>query len=225
MAHTHSSTVEQYVKCIFLVGQYSKDRLLPMHAITEEMSVAPSTATAMMKYLQKEGLIRYTQRKGVALTAAGEKLALRILRRHRLIETFLAEVLKYDGDEVHADAEQLEHVVSDTFIDKIEAHMNYPLVDPHGSPIPAKDGQMSRGDRYTLLAQGTVGRIYEIKRITGDSATTAREFARNSLQAGTMIKIVENNPQLDVMKVELVDERRTVSVGLRLTSLVMLKER
>ena len=217
-----SSTVEQYVKCIFLVAQYHADKFVPMSAIAKEMSVAPSTATAMMKNLEKEGLIHYTQRKGVTLTAAGEELALCVLRRHRLIETFLAKVLNYNWDEVHEDAERLEHAVSDIFVDKISAYMNYPTQDPHGSPIPSKNGKLD-AEEYISLERGDVGETYTIKKIYTRDDAVVSELAKNSLYIGTVISILEKNTQLDSVTLELLNKKHTVSMGSQLASLLFLE--
>lgn len=198
-----------------------------MYAITEQMAIAPSTATAMMKHLRHEGLVHYMQRKGVELTDKGRGLALYVLRRHRLVEAFLADVLKYDWSEVHADAEQLEHVVSDTFIDKIEAHMDYPVVDPHGSPIPTKDGTLltdSHPAPRTLLAHAQVGGVYRIQHITRDSAGVAKECADHGLRTEAVVKVLKKNIHLDVMRIEIVDLQQIVDIGLKLASLILLQE-
>lgn len=220
-SHTYSSTVEQYIKCIFLLDQ-DHDKLVPMHSVAEEMHIASSTATAMMKQLERAGLISYTQRKGVQLTDSGRTLAIYMLRRHRLIETFLAEVLKYDWSEVHADAEQLEHAVSDTFVDKISAYMGHPVTDPHGSPIPAKDGHLAI-DAHLPLVEADIGRTYRIQRIASDSAAVAKELDKNALHTGVRIRVVERNALLDVMTLELIDQQRTISIGLKLATCISLR--
>lgn len=222
LSSAHSSTVEQYIKCIFLIDKECSE-LVPMRAIIEEMAVAPSTATAMMLQLQGAGLIRYIKRHGVELTAEGRLVALSVLRRHRLIETFLAEVLKYDWSEVHADAEKLEHAVSDIFIDKIEEYMSHPTTDPHGSPIPAKDGRLPVL-AHIPLTQAKIGTTYQIQRIASVSVGAAREFDNNALRRGVRIRVVKRSAPLDVIQIELVGQERVISMGLRLAELILLQE-
>lgn len=222
LSRAYSSTVEQYIKCIFLIGQ-ERNELVPMRAIIEEMAVAPSTATAMMRQLQEAGLIRYIKRYGVELTAEGRLVALSMLRRHRLIETFLAEVLQYDWSEVHADAERLEHAVSEIFIDKIEEYMSHPTTDPHGSPIPAKDGRLPVL-AHIPLTHADIGTTYQIQRIASDSVGAAREFDNNALRLGMRVRVVERSAPLDVIKIELVGQKRVISMGLRIAELILLQE-
>lgn len=193
-----------------------------MRAVAEEMHIASSTATAMMKQLERAGLISYTRRKGVQLTDDGRTLALYMLRRHRLIETFLANVLKYDWSEVHADAEQLEHAVSDIFIDKISAYMGHPVTDPHGSPIPEKDGHLTIA-AHLPLAEADIGRTYRIQRITSDSAAIAKELDKNALHTGVRVRVIERNALLDVLTLELIDQQQTISVGLKLATCISLR--
>src|SRR5919198_3566924 len=117
-----SSTVENYLKAIYLgvASLASPQRLLPMGQLAAALGVAPGTATTMVKTLAESGLVRYEPYAGVALTASGEKLAALVLRRHRLIELFLVRVMGYSWDEVHEEAEQLEHAVTDRLIDRMD---------------------------------------------------------------------------------------------------------
>ena len=147
-----SSTVENYLKAIFLGTAGARDRrsatrLLPMGQLSSALGVAPGTATAMVKTLAESGLVRYEPYAGVALTPAGEKLAALVVRRHRLIELFLVQVLGFGWDEVHDEAEQLEHVVSDRLIARIDEMLGRPAVDPHGDPIPDAEGSLRRQNR------------------------------------------------------------------------------
>lgn len=222
LSSAHSSTVEQYIKCIFLIDKEC-NKLVPMHAIIEEMAVAPSTATAMMLQLQGAGLIRYIKRHGVELTEEGRLVALSVLRRHRLIETFLADVLQYDWSEVHADAEKLEHAVSDIFIDKIEEYMSHPTTDPHGSPIPAKDGRLPVL-AHIPLTHADIGTTYQIQRIASVSMGAARELDNNALRRGVRIRVVKRSAALDVIQIELIGQEQVVSMGLRLAELILLQE-
>ena len=137
-----SQTVENYLKTIFLAqaGRAAPDELVPMGQIASALGVVPGTATTMVKTLSESGLVHYEPYMGVRLTPAGEKLASLVLRRHRLIELFLVKVLGMSWTEVHDEAERLEHAVSEQLIERIDAMLGRPAVDPHGDPIPTAEG-------------------------------------------------------------------------------------
>src|SRR5690349_7454684 len=137
-----SSTVENYLKAIYQ-GQATlsaRGGLVPMGQLAASLGIAPGTATTMVKALAESGLAEYEPYSGVRLTAAGERLAGLVVRRHRLVELFLVQVMGMGWAEVHEDAEQLEHAVSDRLIDRIDAMLGRPTHDPHGDPIPDADG-------------------------------------------------------------------------------------
>src|SRR5258707_5176999 len=143
-----SSTVENYLKAIFQ-GQSSlgrDQRLVPMGQVASTLGVTPGTATTMVKALAESGLAEYEPYSGVRLSAAGERLAGLVVRRHRLVELFLVQVMGMRWDEVHDDAEQLEHVVSERLIERIDEMLGHPTHDPHGDPIPSTDGTLT--DRH-----------------------------------------------------------------------------
>src|SRR5688500_15795687 len=133
-----SSTVENYLKAVFLGESQLAEgqRLLPMGQLANSLGVAPGTATTMVKALAESGLVEYEPYNGVRLTPAGSRLAALVLRRHRLVELFLVQVLGMRWDEVHEEAELLEHVVSDRLIERIDELLGHPEVDPPGDPIP-----------------------------------------------------------------------------------------
>src|SRR5438128_10035054 len=148
-----SSTVENYLKAIYQ-GQSTltgSERLVPMGQVASALSVAPGTATTMVKALAESGLAEYEPYSGVRLTAAGEKLAGLVLRRHRLVEAFLVEVMGMSWAEVHDEAEHLEHVVSERLIDRIDEMLGHPTHDPHGDPIPNTDGTLTPRHLDSLL--------------------------------------------------------------------------
>ncbi|MGH7179941.1 MAG: metal-dependent transcriptional regulator, partial [Tepidisphaeraceae bacterium] len=138
-----SSTVENYLKRIYLEQQATSSHLVAMGKLAAAMGVVPGTATSMVKALADSGLVDYEPREGVKLTRGGEQLALHVLRRHRLVELFLVKFLGLDWSEVHEEAEQLEHAISDKVLEKIDALLERPSVDPHGDPIPPAHGKPS----------------------------------------------------------------------------------
>src|SRR6476620_1488806 len=135
-----SVTVENYLKQLYLSQQEDPDRLVAMGKRAGAMGVVPGTATTMVKALADSGLVTYEPRGGVRLTRGGEQLALHVLRRHRLGELFLVKVLGLDWSEVHEEADELEHAISDKVLEKSDAYLGRPSTDPHGDPIPTAKG-------------------------------------------------------------------------------------
>src|SRR3982751_5807253 len=140
-----SSTVENYLKQIYLEQQSLGAELVPMGRLATAMTVPPGTATTMIKALAEANLVNYEPRTGVRLTRPGEQLALHVLRRHRLVELFLVKVVGLDWSEVHDEAEELEHAISDKVLDRIDTLLGHPSVDPHGDPIPSAQGKVATG--------------------------------------------------------------------------------
>src|SRR6202163_4344531 len=148
-----SSTVENYLKAIYQ-GQLplpADIRLVPMGQVASALNVTPGTATTMVKALAESDLAEYEPYSGVRLTPAGEKLAVLVLRRHRLVELFLVQVMGMSWAEVHDEAEQLEHVVSERLIERIDEMLGRPTRDPHGDPIPNPDGAITHKHLDNLL--------------------------------------------------------------------------
>ena len=138
-----SITVENYLKQLYLEQQNSSEELVPMGKLASAMGVVPGTATSMVKALADSGLVSYEPRFGAKLTRGGEQLALHVLRRHRLVELFLVKFLGLDWSEVHDEAEELEHAISEKVLAKIDKLLGHPSVDPHGDPIPSAKGKVS----------------------------------------------------------------------------------
>src|SRR5512140_3668497 len=161
-----SSTVENYLKAIYqgqsAPGQHG--RLVPLGSVAAALGVTPGTATTMVKALAESGLAEYEPYSGVRLTAAGEKLAGLVLRRHRLVELFLVKVMGMSWAEVHDEAEQLEHAVSERLIDRIDEMLGRPTHDPHGDPSPTPEGALTPRELDTLLTcpTGTPLRVTRI---------------------------------------------------------------
>ena len=137
-----TSTVEDYLKCILTAQQRQPGTLVTMGQIGAALGVAPGTVTAMVKTLAESGLVAYEPYSGVRLSEAGARLATHVQRRHRLIELFLVRKMGYDWSEVHDEAERLEHAVSDRLIERIDEMLGHPSADPHGDPIPDREGTL-----------------------------------------------------------------------------------
>ena len=154
-----SLTVENYVKTIYLLAQQGHGAEVATGNIAAALGVLPGTVTSMLKTLDESNLATYTPYEGVRLTAAGRALALRVLRRHRLIEQFLSQTLNLNWDEVHEEAEHMEHAVSDALVDRIDAYLGHPTTDPHGDPIPQADGTIEAAADRSLTECAAGGTI------------------------------------------------------------------
>ena len=133
-----SLTVENYVKAIYLIAARGRaDVAVATGELAQALDVSPGTVTGMLKTLSEADLATYTPYEGARLSPAGRRLALKVLRRHRLLELFLAQTLEMTWDEVHEEAEHMEHAASDRLVDRIDDYLGHPAVDPHGDPIPA----------------------------------------------------------------------------------------
>jgi len=146
---------ENYIKAVYHLSELS-DKQVPTNAIAEQMETKPSSVTDMVKRLSDKGLVDYVKYQGVSLTDSGIKTALSIIRKHRLWETFLVERLGFNWDEVHEVAEQLEHIKSEKLIDRLDEHLGFPKHDPHGDPIPGKNGEFQEYKK-ALLSELPVG--------------------------------------------------------------------
>ena len=184
-------TVENYLKHVLLLSDGSEE-LVPMGALATALAVVPGTATTMVKSLADEGLLEHQPRQGVRLTAEGRRVALNVLRKHRLVETFLVNVLKMDWSTVHDEAEQLEHAISDEVLDRLDALLGHPEADPHGDPIPSRQGKLS-AHVYATLATCVTERALRIVRVTEQSAEFLRFAEQNGLQPGTAVRVSERN--------------------------------
>jgi len=184
-----TSTVENYVKQIYLEQLHSEaGGLVPMGRLAAAMDVVPGTATSMIKALADSGLVQYEPRGGVRLTHGGEQLALHVLRRHRLVELFLVKVLGLDWSEVHDEAEELEHSISDKVLERIDAYLGHPGVDPHGDPIPSAKGTLP-DLRHQSLADCPPKRRFRVARIIDQDPAFLQFVERCGLMPGTAVTV------------------------------------
>src|SRR6188768_2232817 len=168
-----SLTVENYVKAIYQLAHGAEDGAVATGQISAALGVLPGTVTSMLKTLDESNLATYTPYEGVRLTPSGRGLALRVLRRHRLIEQFLSQTLNLSWDEVHEEAEHMEHAVSDALVDRIDAYLGHPTTDPHGDPIPTADGTVAMAAARSLV-ECAVGDRFRVARVIDQSS----EFLR-----------------------------------------------
>lgn len=186
-----SSTVENYLKHILLLAEQS-DGLVPMGALAAALDVVPGTATTMVKALAAEQLVDHQPRQGVRLTDTGRRAALGVIRRHRIVETFLVRVLGMDWARVHEEAERLEHAISDDVLDRLDALLGHPATDPHGDPIPNARGKLD-AQVYASLATCVVGEPLRIVRVTEQSSAFLQFAEQNGLLPGATATVAERS--------------------------------
>ena len=217
-----SSTVENYLKAIYLgVGALTPpQRLLPMGQLASSLSVTPGTATTMVKTLAESGLVEYEPYSGVTLTPAGRKLAALVLRRHRLVELFLVRVMGYSWDEVHDEAEQLEHVVTDRLIDRMDEMLDRPEVDPHGDPIPNAEGLVKHQEAQTLLTC-PLGTKVTVTRVIDQDRGFLRFIEHHNLKPGESIQVEERDDAADSVRVRGKNDER-ITIGTRAASKLLV---
>ena len=218
-----SSTVENYLKAIYLgVGALAPgQRLLPMGQLASSLGVAPGTATTMVKTLAESGLVEYEPYTGVTLTSAGERLAALVLRRHRLIELFLVQVMGLSWDEVHDDAEQLEHVVSDRLIDRIDEMLGRPEVDPHGDPIPDPHGAVKPQNVQSLMTC-PLNTPVTVTRVVDQDRMFLRFIESHNLKPGESIEVEARDAASDSVRVKGKDDQR-ITIGTRAASKLLVQ--
>ncbi|HYM23089.1 MAG TPA: metal-dependent transcriptional regulator [Vicinamibacterales bacterium] len=217
-----SSTVENYLKAIYH-GQTaldSDDRLVSMGQVAAALRVTPGTATTMIKALAESGLAEYEPYTGVRLTAAGERLAGLVLRRHRLVELFLVQVMGMSWADVHDDAEQLEHVVSDRLIDRIDEMLGRPTTDPHGDPIPTAEGALPR-QRLDNLLTCPLGTPLKVTRVADQDPSFLRFIEHNHLKPGQPVEVEARDAAADAVKLR--GEAGTITIGARAASKLLVE--
>jgi len=197
-----TSTVENYLKAI-LVRSSAEGAIVPTGALSEALGVTPGTITTMVKSLAGQGLVDHLPREGVRLTQDGRAHALAVLRKHRLVEAFLVQVLKMDWKEVHEEAETLEHAISDRVLDRIDNLLGHPAADPHGDPIPSvKSPRIDRG-RHVTLATYQLDKFHRVERILDQSAPFLEYVQRAGLKPGARVRVLDRNLTSGVMHCNL----------------------
>jgi DtxR family Mn-dependent transcriptional regulator len=217
-----SATVEDYIKHIYLVSEKRTSVEVPMGQIAEAVGVVPGTATTMVKALSDAGLVQYAPRVGVQLTEPGRKLALHVLRRHRLIEQFLVEVLGFDWSEVHDEAEQMEHVVSDLLLERIDRYLGHPTVDPHGDPIPSAEGELVHGAVESLV-ECPLGTEVFVARISDQDTDFLNYIAETGLNPGVSLQVRARNTSAESVQIKLVGSGESLTLGLGAAAKVLVR--
>lgn len=188
-ARVLTSAVEDYLKSIFELGEQG----VKTQRLATALAVSPASVTGMLRKLSELHLIEYEPYRGASLTVAGRKMALETIRHHRLLETYLAEALGYQWHEVHDEAEKLEHHISEDFEERIARALGHPTHDPHGDPIPARDGRLPE-DAGRPLSGWSPGDSLRITRITDQRSEVLRYLNEHGLVPGGEIIISDVAP-------------------------------
>lgn len=184
-----SRAVEDYLKAVYKLQQSAES--VSTTALAEELGRSAASVTNMVKSLAEHGLLEHEPYRGVRLTSGGELTALRIIRRHRVLELYLIEKLGFTWDNVHEEAERLEHAASEALIDRMAQALGEPSFDPHGSPIPTREGVIAATER-TCLTQVTPGGGAIVREVSDESAEGLRRLARLGLFPGTRLKVMRS---------------------------------
>jgi|TARA_B110000881_G_C18605377_1_gene539281 DtxR family Mn-dependent transcriptional regulator len=192
---------ENYLKSILTIN-LKTDSIVSTNEIANSLDTSAASVTEMLKKLQQKELVNYIKYKGVTLSKSGEKKATNIIRKHRLWETFLVETLDFNWSEVHDVAEELEHIKSPKLIDKLDHFLNYPKFDPHGDPIPTKNGIIKSSERI-ILSEVTNNRKAIILGVSLDDKEFLNYLTILKINIGTNIEIVEKNSFDQSMKIKI----------------------
>jgi DtxR family Mn-dependent transcriptional regulator len=196
-----SVSTQNYLKVIWTLQEWSDTPVTPS-VIAEKVGLKLSTVSDAVRKLTEQGYLVHARYGNVALTEPGRLLAVAMVRRHRLIESFLVRTLKYRWDEVHDEAEHLEHAVSDLMIDRIDELLEYPRRDPHGDPIPAADGTTHRPDAM-LLSQITAESTVRVERISDSDARMLQYFADQGIVVDAELTVSAGEPYSDAVLIQV----------------------
>lgn len=213
-----SQSIEDYLKVIYTL---ELENSASTKKIAEAMEISSASVTNMIKRLAKMGLLDHTSYKGVSLTDTGRKVALEIIRHHRLLELYLSEVMGYTWDQVHDEAEKLEHHISEQFEDKMAELLDNPTHDPHGDPIPTKDGAIPLTARCRL-SDAEEHKTYLVGRVKNQDPELLRYLEDIGLLPGSKIKLLEKKPFKGPLN--LLIEGKKESIGYEVSSHIYVTE-
>lgn len=216
---SRSQSVEDYLKAIYKLESSGDGKGVPTSQLAKELGVANASVTNMIKRLSGLGMVTYESYYGANLTQSGRKIALEMIRHHRLLELYLAEMLGYSWDQVHDEAEKLEHHISEQFEDKISELLNNPKFDPHGDPIPTKDGKMPQ---LGLLPLSDVpdGQEFELKRVKNQDPELLRYLQEYDLTPGVNIRVLKKEPFDGPLEIKV--DGRTITLGHNIASDILV---
>ena len=219
-----SPSVEDYLKAIFALTR--RDDTASTNALASSLSVQPSSVTGMVKRLAEEGFLEHVPYRGVHLAPRGRREALRIIRRHRILETYLSERLGFTWDDVHEEAERLEHAASDALIEAMAEALGGPTHDPHGAPIPTAGGEIEAMD-FPTLAQCRPGDEVVVRAVPDEDGNALRSMEARGLRPGALLTVGDSDESAGTVHLTVGPDRAgtaTVSATLARRILVAMKE-
>jgi DtxR family Mn-dependent transcriptional regulator len=222
MPESLTDSIQDYLKVIYELTENGE--AASTTALAARLNIAPASVTGMMQKLasSKPALVEYRKHQGVTLTAKGKRAALEVIRHHRLIEAWLVQTLGYAWDEVHNEAEKLEHVISEDFEERIASAMGYPLRDPHGEPIPSADLVMPEGQDIPLSKLEPRQEAC-IQRVHAKDADFLKHLDELGLVIGTRLKALEVSRYDQVMQVQLRGRKDTIALGPAITNRIFVE--
>ena len=203
-----SAAAQDYLKALYMLGAEGDAEPVPTTAVATRLGVSAASATKMLKRLHALGLASHESYRGARLTPAGTRIALEVIRHHRLLETYLAEALGVPWDEVHDEAEILEHVLSEDLEDRIASLLGHPKTDPHGHPIPAKDGSVP-AHRLRGLWECGDGEVVVVERVSDKEAGALRYLGEEGIRPGAKIEVLRRGPVSGPLFVRIDDGKET----------------
>lgn len=213
-----SSSTQNYLKIIWNLQEWSSAPVTASN-LAERLGLRLSTVSDAIRKLTEQGLIEHARYGSVTLTPTGRAYAVAMVRRHRLIETFLVQVLHYTWDEVHDEAESLEHAVSDLMIDRIDVLLGHPTRDPHGDPIPSANGVVTRPDAVQLTTVQPNIRA-RVERISDADPRMLQYFADQGIVVDAQLDVLEGEPYANVVVVQVAGREHTINLGCAATDAI-----
>lgn len=215
-----TTTEENYLKAIYKLGAQSRENI-STNAIADQMSTRAATVTDMVQKLHEKKLVRYEKYKGVGITDKGRKVALAIIRKHRLWEVFLVKILNFKWDEVHVIAEQMEHVHSDELTARLDKFLGYPKFDPHGDPIPDELGKLEPAAFMPLFSE-RLNQTVKLAGVAEHSAGFLQHLEKLGLQMGCKLKILEKF-EYDQSFILLVNDTREITISVETAKNILIQ--
>jgi DtxR family Mn-dependent transcriptional regulator len=206
-----TESIEDYLVTIYRLSRNQSAERVTTSSIAQALGVsAPSVTSMTQKKLTSLGLVDYERHRGVMLTPVGERISLQILRHHRIVELYLAEILGFPWDQVHEEANRLEHAMSPMLIERMAAALGDPQVDPHGDPIPSKDGTTTERSGLIPLYDALPGQTVVVRRVRDQSGDVLRYLSEIDLVPGTTVEIVDHAPLQGPLTVRIHEKERVL---------------
>lgn len=215
-----SQAIQDYLKAIY---KLQENEPVSTTDLSKELGVSGASVTGMLKRLASMGLIEYSSYHGAKLTPTGEKAALETIRFHRLLELYLKEKLNYPLEKVHEEACRLEHFISEEFVERITKILGDPKFDPHGHPIPSKEGKVSSVNEFPLT-EGEIGKTYLISHLEDDRPELLGYLESRGLLPDSQIQIVDKTPINDTVTINIKNQNKNVIIGYEVAKRIYIRK-